>query len=369
MARDGNGNYSLASGNPVVAGTTITDTWANNTLSDIATALTQSLSRDGQTVPTANLPMATFKHTGAGDASANGQYLVYGQATAASLGGHLGLGGATISAWGSIFKVLQSGTQGFALSGRTDTQQGNVSVNWYFDGTTNKYIANGCATKYAQDNGAHIWSVAPNGTAGSTVTFTQAMTLDNSGNWMLGATSYAVTDRNGALIGTTAGAATWMHATGTSPGSVYQQFAYGGAVIGSITQTGTNAITIGTPGGGMTITSAGALQDSAGNELGYKGVPQNSQGAAYALTSSDRGKHISITTGGVTVPAGVFSVGDAVSVFNNSGSSQTITQGTSVTLYLAGSSSTGNRSLGQRGLCTILCVGANTFVVSGAGLS
>ena len=35
-----NGTYSLASGNPVVTGTTISSTWANNTLNDIATALT-----------------------------------------------------------------------------------------------------------------------------------------------------------------------------------------------------------------------------------------------------------------------------------------------------------------------------------------
>ncbi|MFA6040612.1 MAG: hypothetical protein WC733_03835 [Methylophilus sp.] len=63
MPRNGAGSYTLVSGNPVVTNTTISSTWANNTLSDIATALTQSIAKDGQTVPTANLPMGGFKLT------------------------------------------------------------------------------------------------------------------------------------------------------------------------------------------------------------------------------------------------------------------------------------------------------------------
>ena len=55
MSRNGSGTYSLPAGNPVVTGTTITSTWANSTLSDIATALTGSLASDGQTTATGNL--------------------------------------------------------------------------------------------------------------------------------------------------------------------------------------------------------------------------------------------------------------------------------------------------------------------------
>lgn len=80
MSRNGSGTYSLPAGNPVVAGTDITVTWGNTTLSDIATALTASISNDGQTPILANLPMSGYKHTGAGSATASGQYLVYGQA-------------------------------------------------------------------------------------------------------------------------------------------------------------------------------------------------------------------------------------------------------------------------------------------------
>jgi hypothetical protein len=114
-------------------------------------------------------------------------------------------------------------------------------------------------------------------------------------------------------------------------------------------------------------TMTGAITFVAGQT--YPQVPQNSKTAAYTLLASDAGKHVSITTGGITIPSGVFSVGDAISIYNNSGSSQTITQGASTTLRLAGSASTGNRTIAQYGLCTILCVASNTFVISGAGLT
>lgn len=101
----------------------------------------------------------------------------------------------------------------------------------------------------------------------------------------------------------------------------------------------------------------------------YPQIPANNQTSAYTLVASDAGKHISITTGGVTVPASVFSVGDAVTIYNKSASSQTIAQGASVTLRQVGTATTGNRTLAQYGLATILCVASNEFVVSGGGLS
>ncbi len=47
MPRDGSGTYTLPAGNPVISGTIIDTTWANPTMTDIATALTDSLSRTG----------------------------------------------------------------------------------------------------------------------------------------------------------------------------------------------------------------------------------------------------------------------------------------------------------------------------------
>jgi len=110
------------------------------------------------------------------------------------------------------------------------------------------------------------------------------------------------------------------------------------------------------------------LSLSAGT-LSANNIAPNSQSASYTLQLSDAGKYINISTGGVTVPSGIFASGDVISVYNNSASSQTITQGSGVTMYLAGTATTGNRTLAQRGVATILCVGSNTFTVIGGGLS
>jgi len=81
MARNGSGTYNLYTpGNPVVTGTTISSTWANNTLNDIATGLTNSIAKDGQTTPTANLPMGGFKHTNLAVGTALTDSLNLGQA-------------------------------------------------------------------------------------------------------------------------------------------------------------------------------------------------------------------------------------------------------------------------------------------------
>jgi len=79
MARNGSGAYNLPAGNPVVTGTTISSTWANNTLNDIGTALTQSIASDGQTTPTNNLPMGGNAHTGVGNATVRNMYSSAGQ--------------------------------------------------------------------------------------------------------------------------------------------------------------------------------------------------------------------------------------------------------------------------------------------------
>lgn len=74
MPRNSSGTYTLPAGNPVVTNTVISSTVQNNTTSDIATALTQSLASTGVTTPSANLPMGTFRHTGVGNAVARTDY-------------------------------------------------------------------------------------------------------------------------------------------------------------------------------------------------------------------------------------------------------------------------------------------------------
>jgi hypothetical protein len=120
---------------------------------------------------------------------------------------------------------------------------------------------------------------------------------------------------------------------------------------------------------GGTTAAAGTFTTVTDSKGELRRVPQNAQTSAYVLVASDAGKHISITTGGVTVNSGIFSTGDTITIYNNSGSNQTITQGTSVTIRQVGTANTGNRTLAQYGLCTLLCVASNTFVITGGGVS
>jgi hypothetical protein len=112
--------------------------------------------------------------------------------------------------------------------------------------------------------------------------------------------------------------------------------------------------------------SGTAVSDSIGN---VRTVPANAQTTAYVLVATDAGKFIDITTGGVTVPSGIFTAGQTIAIYNDSASSQTITSGSAVTMYLVGTATTGNRTLAQRGLATVFCVAANTFIVSGGGVT
>lgn len=116
----------------------------------------------------------------------------------------------------------------------------------------------------------------------------------------------------------------------------------------------------------LTITAAGVASYGS-YEIGYRGVPYvASTGGTAAVTV--RGS-VYATTGGITIPASIFAAGDAFSIYNDSASAVTITQGSSLTLRQAGTTNTGNRTLSARGLCTIWFVSATEAVLSGAGVT
>lgn len=104
--------------------------------------------------------------------------------------GNLGLG-VTPSAWGSGFRALQL-TYGGVYS-QAFTVVGTAS-NAYNNGTNWLYYSTGQAvSRYEQSQGSHAWYQAVSGTAGNAISFTQAMTLDASGNLLVGTTSSAIT--------------------------------------------------------------------------------------------------------------------------------------------------------------------------------
>ena len=138
-------------------------------------------------------------------------------------------------------------------------------------------------------------------------------------------------------------------------------------VAGTLTATGgiLPAPVITTLNQDVTITATGTI---AADTIGFRGLPQNSQTSAYTLALSDQGKQISITTGGIIIPANSsvpFPIGSEITFFNNSSSNQFISI-TTDTLREAGTGATGTRMLAQYGFATCVKVASTTWVISGA---
>jgi hypothetical protein len=154
---------------------------------------------------------------------------------------------------------------------------------------------------------------------------------------------------SGGVIATVTGTQTLTNKTLTSP------------TINGGTITGITDITVADGGTGA------STADGARTNLGTGTIPQVASGGAYTLQASDIGDHVS-ATGNITVPPSVFSAGDVVVVYNNTGGNLSILRGSGVTMYwIAGANA--DRTIGTRGLASILCVASNTFVITGQGVS
>ena len=123
--------------------------------------------------------------------------------------------GVTPSAWQSYLALQMNA--GSILSYSTNDYR--MVQNTLRTGGAWQYINNGFANAYLQNGsaGGHSWYIAPSGTAGNAITFTQAMTLDASGNLQLNqtggisklnitgdSTNKVITTASGLSVGSTA---------------------------------------------------------------------------------------------------------------------------------------------------------------------
>ena len=84
------------------------------------------------------------------------------------------------------------------------------------------------------------------------------------------------------------------------------------------------------------------------------------------MVAADAGKHI-LASGNITVPDSIFTAGQAVTIVNNTAGNLTITKGTN--MYNTADGTNANRTLGTRGMATLLFTATNTAYISGAGLT
>lgn len=140
-----------------------------------------------------------WRHTGSSglfiDANqggaANGVFIRNGSGLTTQLtldaSGNLGLG-VTPSAWASAYSSLDM--RGASFFGSTTATEASIAANTYVaTGGNYTYKATASSTLYQQVLGEHRWSTAASGTAGNTISFTRGMTLDASGNLLVGPTA------------------------------------------------------------------------------------------------------------------------------------------------------------------------------------
>jgi hypothetical protein len=172
-------------------------------------------------------------------------------ANAVSVGSNNNLGlGVTPSAWGSGGKAFETSGGGFYGFSTTSV---NIYNNAYYNGTNWIYKNNLPASNFRAVSGGFDWNVASSGTAGNPITFTQAMTLDSSGNLFVGVAGVNPTG-TGFVLSPSNALAQFSHASTITTGAPYAQFLYNGSVIGSISQLSTTGITF-NGGAGLNLTA------------------------------------------------------------------------------------------------------------------
>jgi hypothetical protein len=226
--------------------------------------------------------------------------------------GNLGLG-VTPSAWGGSWKAVELNAGSMSSASTTDLL---LAQNAYNDNTNWRYKTTALASAYAMAAGQHRFFTAPSGTAGNAITFTQAMTLDASGNLGLGVTPSAwgtgvmrglQIGSGGAIAGDVgAGYRTRLFGNAYYDGSAYRYIASAAAVM-QVASGNNGAFEwhnagSGTAGNAITFTQAMTLDANGNLGIGttspdnvpsYKGITLSGASGGFVFAKSTTG---SITT-------------------------------------------------------------------------
>ena len=358
-ATSGTTNYGTAGQFLTSQGSAATPTWTTpatpvSSFSAGTTGFTPSTATTGAVVLAGTLNVA---NGGTG-------ITAFGTGVATALGQNVTGSGSIVLATSPTLVTPALGTP---ASGVVTNLTGTASIN--INGTVGATTANTGAFTTVSATGV-ITSTLATGTAPFTVASTTQVANLNAATagTATNATNTAITDDTST---SSAVYPTWVTTTtGNLPQkttSTRLSFVPSTGVLTATSFAGSGANLTGV----ITSLTAGTGISVSSSTINAVGTTINSQTAGYTLVAGDAGKTISITTGGVTCPASILAAGNIVTIYNNSASSQTITQGTSLTLQWAGqsSSTTGNRTLGLYGIATLVYISATVAVITGSGLT
>lgn len=416
MSRDSSGTYTLPAGNPVVNATTVTTAWGNNTLNDLTTEMTDSLSRSGKGGMTAAFKLAdgtvgapAFSFTSevttgiyraaAADMrvavsgadvlkistasklqvwdGAAFQAVPYNSVTDRLLGRDTAATGAleAITVGGGIEFTGSAGIQTSAFTGNVTKAAGGTATTIATDAvvtsnildlnvTTSKLAANAVTTaKIATNNITTALILDANVTLAKVVSIATASILGRT----TGGTGVPEVLTGAQALAITAGAA------------AAQQVIAGAGMTGGGTLAADRTLdVVATSGGGLTV-NANDVQVNRGHTettggVGYLGVPVVTQTGAYTTISTDAGKAILYTSGHgagdiVTIAANAsvaYAIGTVLTFIN---ADATNTVGIAIntdTMTMAGTADTGPFTLGVMGIATAFKMTATTWIVSGS---
>ena len=261
-SRNSSGTYSLPSGNPVVSGTTISSTVHNSTMSDIATEITDSLSRSGKGPMLANLELVAGNDTCASPALTWSGDTDSGLARTAANDFSACVNGA---------EVLGINATGLAVTGTTLSGDGTVSLPGIgFSGDTDNGLyrigANNVGMSIAGTKMVDFSSTTTTFTgtgAGHGVTATGGGTDGRGGSFVGGATNgvavVGVGDGTGQGGNFTGGdsSGTGVDGRGGAPNGIGGYFEGAGTGVALLTHTG--GLKIGLNGTAITHSAAAAF--------------------------------------------------------------------------------------------------------------
>lgn len=344
MAFDGSGNYvpAAAPNFPAVSGQVISSVYFNAVINDLCTnGLSQVLTRDGQGKPSASINW-------------NGQNITNLNAITATTGTFTN---ATITnlTLGTIITLAQGGTGLATVPTNGQLLIGN-GTNYTLatlvggSGITVTNSAGGISIAVASGGGTVI-SVS-GGTTGHTFSGTTALTLA------------------GTLVVANGGTGTTT-STGTGNTVLSASPTFTGAPVVPTASTVDNSTTIASTAfvkAQAYVTSAAALTSAAtvsGNLVGYLDLAGSTQAGTYTLVLGDRGQTI-FQGGNLTIPANAsvaFPIRTVITIIATAGITISITTDT---LTLAGTATTGTRTMIVNSIATIVKVTTTGWIITGS---
>lgn len=132
----------------------------------------------------------------------------------------------------------------------------------------------------------------------------------------------------------------------------------------SFHQFGGNLKILGNIASSLSVTG-GRISDNIGD---VRSVPVAQSNSIYVISGADVGETINANAN-VLIPNAVFTAGQTVGIFNRNTGTIYVVANSAVNVVLAGSTSYGTRAIAQNGLVEVYCLAANTFVISGSGLT